>query len=113
MSVRSRPVRLPTAARGKFPFLPPFPFFYPTFGFLPRPPFFYPALRFFTINNFPSRSWVIKSFIDLYHLLIPFQFLNNFPSHPGYYYVFYHYNQHNKRLYYCLDKLVLDQIGQY
>jgi len=25
----------------------------------------------FTINNFPSRSWVVKFFIYLYHLLIP------------------------------------------
>ena len=41
-------VHFDTAARGKSPFLPPFPFFYPTFVFLPRLPFFYPALRFFT-----------------------------------------------------------------
>ena len=48
INLAGRADRLAAAARGKSPFLPPFPFFYPTFVFLPRPPFFYPALRFFT-----------------------------------------------------------------
>ena len=48
INLAGRADRLAAAARGKSPFLPPFPFFYPTFVFLPRPPFFYPALRFFS-----------------------------------------------------------------
>ena len=59
INLAGRADRLAAAARGKSPFLPPFPFFSPAFRFftppsvfLPRPPFFYPAFRFFTPQNY-------------------------------------------------------------